>query len=203
MTDEMSAHLLARWRQGDEAAAEALFRRYAERLNGLVRLRLSEKLARRLDPEDVVQSVYRSFFTGAREGRYAVGQSGELWRLLVIMAKHKLGHQIEYHTAAKRTLDREDPDVTLRGLDAEGLAAGPSPDEATAVADELEQIMRALDPSQRQIFELRLQGYTLEEVAAETGRSFRTVRRILERVKDYLEQRYRHAGGLFPGSPPP
>ncbi len=61
-TDPLSAQLLIRWREGDQAAADALFRRYAERLIGLVRLRLSEKLARRVDPEDIVQSVYRSFF---------------------------------------------------------------------------------------------------------------------------------------------
>jgi RNA polymerase sigma-70 factor (ECF subfamily) len=191
MSDEMSAQLLARWRTGDEAAAELLFRRYAERLIGLVRLRLSEKLARRVDPEDVVQSVYRSFFLGARNGRYALDQSGDLWRLLVGITKHKLGHQFEYHTADKRALDREDNDVSLRRLDAAALTADPSPAEASSLADEVDQIMRALDPLPRQMFELRLQGFTLDEIADQTRRSLRTVRRVLDRIKEYLEQQYR------------
>src|SRR5262249_16649412 len=65
MAGDTSAELLSRWRKGDEEAASALFRRYAEQLIVLARGHLSEKLAHRLDPQDVVQSAYRSFFTGA------------------------------------------------------------------------------------------------------------------------------------------
>lgn len=201
MADELSAKLLARWRDGDEAAAEALFRRYAERLIGLVRVRLSEKLARRVDPEDVIQSVYRSFFLGAREGRYALDQSGDLWRLLVAITKHKLGHQFEYHTADKRALDREDNDVSLGRLNGEVLALDPSPAEATALADELDRIMRALEPLPRQMFELRLQGFTLDEIADETRRSLRTVRRVLDRIKGYLQQQYQRPALTEVGHP--
>jgi RNA polymerase sigma factor (sigma-70 family) len=190
MTDDVSARLLARWRGGDEGAAEALFRRYAQRLIALVRVHLSEKLARRLDPEDVVQSVYQSFFAGAREGRYALGQSGDLWRLLVVMTRHKLGHQLEYHSADKRDLSREEPEVCWEELDAAVLATDPSPAEAMALADQLEQIMRAFDPLPRQMLQLRLQGYTLDEIADQTRRSLRTVRRVLDRVKEYMLRRF-------------
>jgi DNA-directed RNA polymerase specialized sigma24 family protein len=38
--------------------------------------------------------------------------------------------------------------------------------------------------------ELRLQGHSLEEIAAATQRCERTVRRALEQVKERLEQRY-------------
>ena len=66
-----SSNLVARWRAGDQQAATELFSRYANRLIALARKRLSDKLAGHIDPEDVVQSVYRSFFADAREGRYA------------------------------------------------------------------------------------------------------------------------------------
>jgi DNA-directed RNA polymerase specialized sigma24 family protein len=42
---------------------------------------------------------------------------------------------------------------------------------------------------------LRLQGYSLEEIAAATQRCERTVRRILERVKEQLEKRCRECSG--------
>jgi hypothetical protein len=58
---------------------------YANRLIALARSRLSSKLAGRIDPEDVVQSVYRSFFAEARAGRYHLDRGGDLWRLLVAM----------------------------------------------------------------------------------------------------------------------
>src|SRR5437879_3375640 len=102
-----SAELMARWRQGDQEAAEELFRRYAERLLALARSRLSARLARHVDPEDVVQSAFRSFFTGARADRFALRRSGDLWRLLVAITLHKLQHQVERHTAGKRTAVRE------------------------------------------------------------------------------------------------
>ena len=71
MSDHASAELLARVQAGDELAAEELFRRFAERLIAVAGARLSARMARRIDAEDVVQSAYRSFFCKARDGRYA------------------------------------------------------------------------------------------------------------------------------------
>jgi hypothetical protein len=61
MADYPSIELLARFRAGDERAAEELFPRFAERLIAVAKARLSAKLARRVGAEDVVQSAYRSF----------------------------------------------------------------------------------------------------------------------------------------------
>ena len=69
--DWTSLVLLERFRGGDDLAAEAIFARYFDRLTALARSRLSARLARRADPEDIALSAYRSFFVEAREGRYA------------------------------------------------------------------------------------------------------------------------------------
>src|SRR5436305_1291848 len=92
--DEAAA-LVARWRAGDQQAAAELFRRYADRLIALARSRLSARLARRIDPEDVVQSAYRSFFGDTRAGRYDVGRAGDLWQLLVTITLHKVQLQVK------------------------------------------------------------------------------------------------------------
>jgi RNA polymerase sigma-70 factor (ECF subfamily) len=194
MDENESAELVARWQTGDEQAADALFRRYAERLIALARTRLSEKLARRLDPEDVVQSAYRSFFAGARAGRYALEQSGDLWRLLVAITLHKLHHQVERHTSAKRAVYREQnvPNAgSIGSIPVAALAAEPSPAEAVALADELEQVMRALNSQQRQVLERRLHGATLDEIAAALQCSQRTVRRVMNQIREYLDSYYR------------
>src|SRR5262249_29880418 len=127
-----SGDLVARWREGDQQAAEELFRRYAERLIALARSRLSAKLARRIDPEDVVQSVYRSFFTDSREGRYDLQRGGDLWRLLVAITLHKLHDQIRRNTRGKRTVEREQnlgTDEVWLGMLPHSLAHEPSPVE--------------------------------------------------------------------------
>src|SRR5438132_1018442 len=70
MAKDDAADLMAQWRQGDQQAAAVLFQRYSGRLIELVRRRLSNRLNQRFDPEDVVQSAYRSFFAHARDGEY-------------------------------------------------------------------------------------------------------------------------------------
>ncbi len=89
--------LLAKYRTGSEEAAEQIFSRYLHRLTSLARLRLSEKIARRIDPEDVVLSAYRSFFVAARNGRFVLDRDGDLWRLLVSITLHKLHRQVAAH----------------------------------------------------------------------------------------------------------
>ena len=54
-------------RSGEQEAATDLYLRYSERLLKLARNNTSEKLAPRFDPEDVVQSVFRSFFSSFKE----------------------------------------------------------------------------------------------------------------------------------------
>ena len=73
MADSTTEQLLDRVHRGDEQAAEELLDRYVSRLIQLARSRLPSKLARRLDPEDVVQSACRSFFRRAGAGLYEVG----------------------------------------------------------------------------------------------------------------------------------
>ncbi len=101
LTGRLGLDLLARWREGDEQAAAQLVDRFTERLLALARCHLSQKLARRVDAEDVVQSAYRSFFTGARTNRYQLQRSGDLWQLLAAITLHKLQHQLARHTADK------------------------------------------------------------------------------------------------------
>jgi len=191
--DDRSGDLLARWRTGDQQAAQELFRRYADRLITLARSRLSAKLSNRIDPEDVVQSAYRSFFADSRAGRYTAERGGELWQLLVTITLHKLKHQVERHTAQKRDVKREQPwgsDEALLGMQADVLAREPSPLEALTLADEVQALMRGLTPPQRRMLELRLQGHSLDEIAQSIPCSQRTVIRVLERVRQQLEEGY-------------
>jgi RNA polymerase sigma-70 factor (ECF subfamily) len=189
--DETTVNLVARWRQGDQEAASLLFGRYAQQLIGLAAARLSARLAQRVDPEEVVQSAFRSFFVAARDGSFDLTRGGDLWRLLVSITMHKLHDQVKRNTAGKRSINREQT-KPMSGAEA-GLQAatahGPTPLEAVALSDELEQILRSLPALQRQVLELRLQGHHLDEIAAATRRSIRTISRILDTVKQDLEQR--------------
>lgn len=189
MSDDWSGNLLERWRRGDQAAAEELFHRYAGQLVALTRNRLAQKIARRVDAEDVVQSVYRSFFNDARDGRFELKRAGDLWRLLVTITLAKLRNQVKHNQRARRAVMREKAFGSEDSL-LELLAASRTPSalEAVALADELEGLLRRLQPLHRQVVEWRLQGHSLEEISALVDRSERTVYRILEGVKLLLQE---------------
>ena len=190
MGGEEPSELVARWRAGDQLAAAELFRRYANRLIALARSRLSARVAGRVDPEDVVQSVYRSFFADVRDGRYDLERGGNLWQLLVTITLHKLDHQIKHVNAKKRAMEREHSfgsEDSLFGIQTDVFARNPSPVEAMALSELLEQVMQELDPRERRMFELRLQGHNLEEIAAEIQLSRSTVRRGLKEIRERLE----------------
>jgi RNA polymerase sigma factor (sigma-70 family) len=157
-----------------------------DRLTLLARTRLSARLATRIDPEDVVMSAWRSFFLGARNGRFALQRSGDLWRLLVSITLHKLYRQARRQSADKRSVARE----VASNVEFENYAIPdhrePMPDEAIALADELQTQLELLEPFSRRVVELRLQGMTLEDIAADTHRSERTVRRTLESLRQRL-----------------
>src|SRR4051812_7427929 len=84
------ANLLQRYRTGDEAAATDLYVRYAHRLRALARQYCTPNFAGRFDADDVIQSVFRAFFHGARHRAYDVPPEGELWGLLMVLALNKI-----------------------------------------------------------------------------------------------------------------
>jgi RNA polymerase sigma factor (sigma-70 family) len=179
-----SEQLLLRCQEGDEHASREVFERYLVRLTALARSKLAPRLARRTDPEDVVLSAYRSFFVGARDGRFVLQRSGDLWRLLATITLRKLHRQVKRHSAESRDVRREN--AAAEEFD---FSQGPSVEEAVTLADELESILRPLDPFLRRILELRLQGQSLEEIGAITMRSERTVRRCLAELREAIARR--------------
>ena len=191
--DPDSIALVNRVRAGDERASEELFFRYFQRLMALIGRRFPTRLSPRLDPEDVVQSAYRSFFTAAQDGRYVLKESGDLWKLLVAIAINKLHRRIAHHNAAKRAIDREVSVGETQGsfnIDPQKLATEPTPDEAVALREQLELVNGSLSQTtHRTMFELSLQGLPIAEISQKTMRTEHHVRRVLKSVRKSLEQR--------------
>lgn len=201
MTNDESAHLISRLKEGDEGAATEIFDRYVVRLIGLARSRLSSKLARKVDAEDVAQSVFRSFFGRASEGEYQLRRSGDLWRLLASITMHKVLRQAEFHGAAKRSLSAEeslgagdDSSAGRRG----GISAEPSPDDAVTLQEELDLVMRELTPAHRELLAQRLQGGSIAEISQSMQVTERQVRRVLQKVRKRLEERLLDSSGANP-----
>ena len=68
-------------RNGDEAASAEVFERFTGRLIALARSRLDQRLQGKVEPEDVLQSVSRSFFVRQRDGKFSLDGWDSLWSL--------------------------------------------------------------------------------------------------------------------------
>src|SRR5215471_3491491 len=146
-----SQELVAQWRAGNQDAARQLFDRYVERLVALARRRIRARLARRVAPEDVVQSVFRTVFGRLRDGQFHINEQDDLCKLLMRVTVHKALRQVEFHGAGKRNMTREapqtekSPEQMMQVLDRE-----PRPEAVAAFVDELEHFLSQLAPLERQ-----------------------------------------------------
>lgn len=175
--------LIELWRQGDESAARQIVDAYIDRLVALARQRISQRLASRVDPEDIVQSVFRTFFCRLKQGHFVFAEQDDLCKLLVRITLHKTLRQVAFHKAAKRDPGQE----TEQGDHRERLLAlfdqGPTPEDSAAFLDQLEHLLGQLHPQEREILELRLQGYTTKEITQKLGLLDRKIRRVIEHVR--------------------
>jgi RNA polymerase sigma factor (sigma-70 family) len=184
------AALVEGLRQGDPDAARLIFQRFTCQLIALARRHLSDRVRRKVDPEDIVQSAFKSFFTRQVDGQYVLTGWDSLWGLLTVITLRKCGYRLRHYQAARRDLRREvspvaDPEDAVTVW--QPVAREPTPAEAAVLAEAVEQLFRDLQEPQRPIVELALQGYTAAEISAETGSAERTVYRILERLKRKLQ----------------
>jgi RNA polymerase sigma-70 factor (ECF subfamily) len=182
--------LMSRLRRGDPDAAREVFDRFARRLIGLARARLAERIDHKEDPEDVIQSVFRSFFLRQRAGEFEIGGWDSLWSILALITLRKCHNRAAYYHAERRDIDREaGPSSPWEGAAGwQVIDREPTPEEAAVLAETVEVVMRRLEPRDRDVLACHLQGYSPEEISARVGRARRTVRRTLERIRRTLQR---------------
>lgn len=189
MSDENSFHeLLARLDQGQSDAQTEVFQRFAERLVNLARARLDDRIRMTTDPEDIMQSVWRSFFTRQQAGKLELQDWGGLWAVLVVMTVRKCGRRLVAAQRAKRDVTREVNPQTAATDDSffrwEPVDRVPTPDEAATLTEMVEQVMTGLDEREQNIFSLRLQGFTVPEISDQVGLTERSVHRKLAAIRE-------------------
>jgi DNA-directed RNA polymerase specialized sigma24 family protein len=183
------ASLLRRFKGGEADAATALYLRYAKRLQALAKSQTSSVLATRVDPEDVVQSVFRTFFRRASEGHYDIPEGEELWKLFLVISLNKVRTLGEFHRAGKRDVKRTvSATYVVGGAHGGHDGRGESDAEAwTTLRMVVDDLLGAISPTNRRIVELRIEGFHVAEIAEKTDRSKRTVERVLQGFRTQLQ----------------
>lgn len=185
--------LIQRYQQGDQAAAEAIFRRYHPMIHALaVRM-----LGNGGDVEDAVQEAFIRAFRGLKTFRGESALKTWIYRVATNVC-------LTYLERMKRvqTLDSLDEPIGEEGSETKGAVIASDerrPEEALLSSELGERIQAALDhlsPEFRAVLVLRdIEGLSYEEVAETTGANLGTVKSRLARaraqamkwLKEYLE----------------
>jgi RNA polymerase sigma-70 factor, ECF subfamily len=171
--------LLRRFRSGEQDAAAALYARYVQKVQQVAKNLTSPALAPRLDADDVVQSVFRTFFRRASEGQYEVPDGAELWNLLHVISLNKIRSLATHHRAAKRNVAN-----TTEWDDSHST----HDDEVSLLVLKMiiDQTLDSLPADQQRMVQLRIEGHTVADIAVATQRSKRSVERLLQEFRTRL-----------------
>jgi RNA polymerase sigma-70 factor (ECF subfamily) len=173
-----------------DESSRAVFELFTRRLIGLARGHLHLQIQHKVDPEDVVQSAYKSFFLRYGEDALKSQKLDDLWSLLSLITLRKCADRVRHFATDRRNVAREAANDPLDDLEPwrEVIDREPTPEQAAVLAETLEQTLAGLAPPERPIVELSLQGYSTREVSERLGRAERSVRRVRERVRQRLER---------------
>jgi len=180
-------------RAGDADSINAFWNEYGAALMRLADQNIQERLRRRVDPEDVVQSAIRTFLRRAQEGQFELDGDDGAWRLICAITLNKARQQARRHLRKKRTLDQEvylaHSDDTSAPQAANVPGEEPTAEDAAVLVDLVEQLLaQSQNEHEQQIIALRLQDFTNDEIANQVGCSERTVRRIIVQLRTRLER---------------
>lgn len=180
-------------KEGDSGAANEIWRHYFDRLVGAVRGRLYGQNRAVSDEEDIVLSVFNSFYDAAQDGRFPdLADRDDLWRLLMTMAARKV---IDKRRHDQR--QRRGGDVTVQSLDqqdesgqfAEAIGTEPSPEMVLMMQEAVERLFSHLGVGQlRDLAGAKLEGYSNAELARKFDCSERTIERRLHLIREKCQQ---------------
>jgi RNA polymerase sigma-70 factor (ECF subfamily) len=186
--NESFCDLLRQVREGDEAAAAELVRRFEPEIRRAVRVRLTDpRLRRVLDSTDVCQSVLANFFLRIVAGEFDLNRPDQLLALLQAMARNKVLDKARRQHAARRDQRRVEGGLApaLDGLP----GAGPDPARVVAGQDLLAEVRRLLTDDERYLADQRGLGREWADLAGEQGATPDALRKKLSRALDRVAAR--------------
>lgn len=187
------SHWIDLVKAGDSAAANQIWRLYFDRLVRAVRGRLVGQNRAVSDEEDIVLSVFDSFYNAAENGNFPdLADRDDLWRLLLRMSARKVidkrrhdGRQRRGGKVMLHSLDQAAEDGSI----IEAIGDEPSPEMVLMMQESVEQFFSHLGVGQlRDLAGAKLEGYSNAELARRFGCSERTIERRLHLIREKCQQ---------------
>jgi RNA polymerase sigma-70 factor, ECF subfamily len=173
---------------GSQTAVGKLLDLYGHHLCRAVRRRLGRVLRPKYDTSDFVQAVWASFFCN-REQLAQFEHSAQLVAFLTRVANNKVIDEGRHHRTKKADVARE---TSMSGEGSQEIACPsrePAPSQVAIAREQWGRMTDEVQSQYQQILQLRFAGETQEEIARRLGVSEKTVRRVLNRLRDRLEKK--------------
>ncbi len=187
------SHWIQLVKDGDSVATNQIWKHYFDRLVRAVRKRLYGQNRAVSDEEDIVLSVFESFYGAAEQGRFPdLADRDDLWQLLLTMSARKVVDKRRHDHRQRRggdikrySLQGEAEDSTI----IEAIGTDPSPEMVLMMQESVEQLFSHLGGGQLQeLAGAKLEGCSNAEIAARFGCSERTIERRLHLIREKLQQ---------------
>lgn len=178
---------------GDSAAADQIWQHYFDKLVRRVRARLYGQNRAVSDEEDIVLSVFDSFYNAAEKGRFPdLSDRDDLWRLLLRMAARKVVDKRRHDQRQRRggstdvlSLNQSDDESGV----IEAIGNEPSPEMVLMMQESVDEIFSHLGVGQlTELAGAKLEGYSNAEIAERFGCSERTIERRLHLIREKCQQ---------------
>lgn len=185
------AELIKAMEAGDQYATSQLWELCFPKLLNYSRAKLPAHMRRVLDEEDVALSAFKSFCIRAKDGAFGeIDDRDALWRLLFCIAGRKAQQYVRHQTCQKRGGGKVGGESTFKGEvdhisginQIEGHARGPV--TLSDFAQDCQEMFDLLDDDKlRAIALLRVEGYSVDEIAAKMECAKRSVERRLRLIR--------------------
>jgi len=177
---ENTSELVRQAHQGDDGSLDRLFKRYYDRVRGIVRKRLGQRLRVHLESGDIIQSA----FLRAAEciGRFEMRDESSFARWLARLVENQINNAADYHFAKKRRppSNNNDDESDVAQVAASTQWDPTASAEAREQARLVEDCVAELPEQYRELIVMRnYLDYTWQEIADETARPTEDAARMM------------------------
>lgn len=180
--------------QSDEPAA-VLWRRFEPQLVRYIASLLARGPRLAASEDAIANGVFQSLVRLGRQGEFAESRRDGFWQLMKTIAARKVIDHRRAEGRLRRGGNRIIQESALRDRGGQDHAdwhrfpaPGFPPEIQVMAAEMLDRISEILAEEYRDVLLLRLEGYTVQEIAAAIGKSKATVERRLRFIRETLQE---------------
>jgi len=185
--------LVNKAKDGDSDAFSALYNLYIQRLCVAVRRNLGTQLKKKIEPEDLIQSVWKDCFANMDGFDYQGPDSFYKW--LRRRLESKICDKFRYFKAKKRNVEKEQAiafDSSTGGGAPMPQAVDPTPSVVAMTNENHQRLMDILDQlpdAQRQVVVFRIRdNMEFDEIAKKIQRSQGAARQLYNRALSHVNK---------------